>query len=38
VRDRGTIRIRIGHSPAEIRVTFQDDGPGISSESVPKDF
>jgi PAS domain S-box-containing protein len=38
VRDRGTIRVRIGHSPFELRVTFQDDGPGISSESVPKIF
>ena len=38
VRDRGTIRIRTGHSAAEIRVTFQDDGPGISSDSVPKIF
>lgn len=38
VRDRGTIRIRIGQSAAEIRVTFQDDGPGISSDSVPKIF
>ena len=38
VRDRGTIRIRIGHSDTQVSVTFQDDGPGISSESVPKIF
>ena len=38
VRDRGTIRIRIGHSDGRLQVTFQDDGPGISSESVPKIF
>jgi signal transduction histidine kinase len=38
VRDRGTIRIRIGHSAANLRITFQDDGPGITSDSVPKIF
>lgn len=38
VRDRGTIRIRVGHSDGQIRVTFQDDGPGINEESVPRIF
>ena len=38
VRDRGTIRIRLVHEDGRLQVTFQDDGPGISSESVPKIF
>ena len=46
VRDRGTIRVRVGHqrlsgdSPTEsnIWVSIQDDGPGIPPEILPKIF
>ncbi len=38
VRDRGTIRIRVRHSDGSVRLTFQDDGPGIESDVVPRIF
>jgi len=37
-RDKGTIRIRMGHSDDSQWVTFQDDGPGIAPEILPNIF
>ena len=38
VRDRGTLRIRLGKDEDHIRVIFQDDGPGIPGDILPKIF
>jgi signal transduction histidine kinase len=37
-RDRGTLRIRLGHTGDVLWATFQDDGPGISPEILPNIF
>jgi PAS domain S-box-containing protein len=37
-RDKGTLRIRLGKTDTNIRVTFQDDGPGIAPEILPNIF
>jgi PAS domain S-box-containing protein len=37
-RDKGTLRIRLGKTATNIRVTFQDDGPGIAPEILPNIF
>jgi signal transduction histidine kinase len=38
VRDKGTIRIRMGHSEKSVWASFQDDGPGIPAENLPNIF
>ncbi len=38
VRDRGTLRIRLGHSAGSVWATFQDDGPGIPSDLIGRVF
>ncbi|OLB22391.1 MAG: hypothetical protein AUH15_06705 [Acidobacteriales bacterium 13_2_20CM_55_8] len=38
VRERGTLRIRLGKSDKTVFATFQDDGPGISSDILPNIF
>jgi PAS domain S-box-containing protein len=38
VRERGTIRVRLGQNENNIWVSFQDDGPGISRESLRQMF
>jgi len=38
VRDRGTLRIRLGKDDNTVSATFQDDGPGISSDILPNIF
>jgi len=38
VRDRGTLRIRLTKDNNTLSATFQDDGPGISSDILPNIF
>jgi PAS domain S-box-containing protein len=38
VRDKGTIRIRMGHTDKNVWASFQDDGPGIPLENLPNIF
>jgi PAS domain S-box-containing protein len=38
VRDRGTIRIRLGTSGERVLATVQDDGIGIDCQALPKIF
>jgi two-component system NtrC family sensor kinase len=38
VRDRGTLRIRLGKDDGSIMIIFQDDGPGIPADILPKIF
>jgi signal transduction histidine kinase len=38
VRDRGTLRIRLDKDDDHIMVIFQDDGPGIPADILPKIF
>jgi two-component system NtrC family sensor kinase len=38
VRDRGTIRIRLGTNNQKVWVSMQDDGPGITHETTQKMF
>ena len=38
VRDRGTLRIRLGKDDDHIMIIFQDDGPGIPADILPKIF
>jgi PAS domain S-box-containing protein len=38
IRDRGTLRIRLGNTPDSVWATFQDDGPGIPVEILPSIF
>jgi len=37
-RDKGTLRIRLAQADTNIRVTFQDDGPGIAPDILPSIF
>jgi PAS domain S-box-containing protein len=38
VRERGTLRIRLGKEGKSVSATFQDDGPGIPPEILPNIF
>jgi len=38
VRDRGTLRIRLGKDDDHLMIIFQDDGPGIPTDILPKIF
>jgi two-component system NtrC family sensor kinase len=38
VRDRGTLRIRLGNSSGAVWASFQDDGPGIPQEVLTSVF
>jgi PAS domain S-box-containing protein len=38
VRDRGTLRVRLGTDGHSVVSTFQDDGPGIAPEILPNIF
>jgi two-component system NtrC family sensor kinase len=38
IRPRGTLRVRLGRNGERVWVSFQDDGPGISPEILPKIF
>src|SRR5882724_4730497 len=38
VRDRGTLRIRLGKDDGSMMIIFQDDGPGIPADILPKIF
>lgn len=38
VREKGTLRIRLGRSDNSVWAVFQDDGPGISPENLPHIF
>jgi PAS domain S-box-containing protein len=38
VRDKGTLRIRLGRSEGSVWVSFHDDGPGIAKESLSSIF
>jgi PAS domain S-box-containing protein len=38
IRPRGTLRVRLGKGQDSVWVSFQDDGPGISAEALPKIF
>jgi PAS domain S-box-containing protein len=38
VRDKGTLRIRLGKSEGSVWVTFHDDGPGIPKETLSSIF
>src|SRR5579862_5565915 len=38
VRDRGTLRIRLGVVGERVLITFQDDGVGIPRETLPRIF
>ncbi len=38
VRDRGTLRIRLGKVGDSVSATFQDDGPGIPVDILPNIF
>jgi PAS domain S-box-containing protein len=38
VRERGSIRVRLGREPGSIWISFQDDGPGISDGALQKIF
>jgi two-component system NtrC family sensor kinase len=38
VRDKGTLRIRLGKGDKTVWAIFQDDGPGISPEILPNIF
>jgi PAS domain S-box-containing protein len=38
IRDKGTIRVRIGRDPDSVWIVFQDDGPGIAPENLPHIF
>jgi signal transduction histidine kinase len=37
-REKGTLRIRLGHSDSAAWVSFHDDGPGIPKESLASIF
>jgi PAS domain S-box-containing protein len=38
IRDKGTLRIRLGKGDSSVWVSFHDDGPGISKESMASIF
>ena len=38
MRDRGTLRIRLGVVGERVLITFQDDGVGIRRELLPRIF
>jgi PAS domain S-box-containing protein len=38
LRDKGTLRIRLGRENNSVWVSFHDDGPGIPKESLPSIF
>ncbi|HEX9759360.1 MAG TPA: ATP-binding protein, partial [Candidatus Acidoferrales bacterium] len=38
VRERGTVRIRLGQEGDRAWVSVEDDGPGVSEETLPKIF
>jgi len=38
VRERGTVRVRLGRGDSELSVTFQDDGPGVPEEMLTRIF
>ena len=38
IRDRGTLRVRMGHNDESVWASFQDDGPGIPAEILPNIF
>jgi PAS domain S-box-containing protein len=38
VREKGTLRIRLGRADDSVWVSFLDDGPGIPKESLPNIF
>ena len=38
VRDKGTLRIRLGRADNTVWVSFHDDGPGIPKENLPNIF
>jgi signal transduction histidine kinase len=38
VREKGTLRIRLGRSENSVWAVFQDDGPGITPENLPHIF
>src|SRR3954453_1927182 len=38
VRDRGTLRIRLGRADNSVWVSFHDDGPGIPKDNLPSIF
>ena len=38
VREKGTLRIRLGKTDTQVWITFQDDGPGIPAEILPNIF
>jgi PAS domain S-box-containing protein len=37
-REKGTIRIRVGHNATSVWILFQDDGPGIAPENMAHIF
>jgi two-component system NtrC family sensor kinase len=37
-REKGTIRVRLGHNSDSVWIVFQDDGPGIAPETLPHIF
>jgi signal transduction histidine kinase len=38
IRDKGTLRIRMGKGDSSVWVSFHDDGPGISKENLASIF
>jgi PAS domain S-box-containing protein len=38
VREKGTLRIRLGKNEQHVWITFQDDGPGIAPDILPNIF
>ncbi|MBV9479137.1 MAG: PAS domain S-box protein [Acidobacteria bacterium] len=38
LRDKGTLRIRLGRNSDSVWIVFQDDGPGIPPETLPNIF
>ena len=38
VREKGTLRIRLGRTDTSVWVSFLDDGPGIAKENLPSIF
>ncbi len=38
IRPRGTLRVRLGRKSDRVWASFQDDGPGITADALPKIF